>query len=798
MIDRIETFFSRLRRRLSRSVWLSRLLHLPVSEGSPTRPGMLMIQIDGLSQPQFEQALARNELPFLRRLIMRENYRLHAHYSGLPSTTAAVQAELFYGVKGAVPAFAFRDHESRQIVRMYEPAAAARVETQLTDKNTEALLSGGSAYADSYTAGAAEPHFCPSAAGWGPALRAANPLVLLVFVFSNLYSLLRIAVLLLMELGLALVDFVRGLVSGQDFVTELILVPARVAITILLRELCVIGGKIDLSRGLPIIHINFLGYDEQSHRRGPHSLFAHWTLKGIDDAIARLWRAANHSAWRHYEVWIYSDHGQALVRPYHMVQGYTLDEAVAAAFARPSAKPPAACSKGQSSIQNQRVRFLGGRNIHRLFPVPGINDAETDEEQPGVVAIGPVAHVYSPGQLSSDRRDSVARELAHEHKVPLVFTVEAPGRLCAWTEAGKFCLPQDCAALFGAQHPFLDSIGEDLVRLCEHPDAGDLVLLGWREGISPLTFVEENGAHAGAVPEETNGFALLPADTALPVREHTYLRPDDLRAAALRYLGRPTHRTFEAHNCAIATPTDTLRVMTYNVHSCVGMDGKLDAQRIARLIARARPDVVALQELDEGRARSQGMNQAQLIARYLEMEFHFHAAICLKEERYGDAILTRLPHRLIKAGPLPKPAGKPHLESRGALWVAIDLHGKELQILNTHLGLDQRERMAQVEALLGRDWLTHEQCRGPVILCGDFNALPSSPVYRRLSRRLRDVQAEAQDHRPKSTFFGRFPTLRIDHIFISPGIEVISVEVPSSELARLASDHLPLVTEIRM
>ena len=69
----------------------------------------------------------------------------------------------------------------------------------------------------------------------------------------------------------------------------------------------------DISRGLPIIHINFLGYDEQSHRRGPHSRFAHWTLKGIDDAIARLWRAANHAAWRHYEVWVYSDHGQAPV-----------------------------------------------------------------------------------------------------------------------------------------------------------------------------------------------------------------------------------------------------------------------------------------------------------------------------------------------------------------------------------------------------------------------------------------------------------------------------------------------------
>jgi len=487
-----------------------------------------------------------------------------------------------------------------------------------------------------------------------------------------------------------------------------------------------------------------------------------------------------------------------VVRAYHQVQGYALEEAVTAAFKRQRANPQAAASKGQSSIHAQRVRFLGGKRIQRLFPVPAINGVETDEEQPVVVAPGPVAHVYLPGQLSSDQRDSVARELAHEHKVPIVLNVEAPGLLRARTEDGEFRLPQDRAALFGSQHPFLDSLGEDLLRLCEHPDAGDLVLLGWREGMSPLTFAEENGAHAGASPEETNGFALLPADTTLPGREHTYLRPDDLRAAALHYLGRPNHRTFDAGARAIATPTDTLRVMTYNVHGCTGMDGKLDAQRIARLIARAQPDVVALQELDAGRTRSHGMDQAQLIARYLVMEFHFHAAMCLEDERYGDAILTRLPQRLVKTGPLPGLAGKPHLESRGALWVAIDLHGKEIQIINTHLGLYRRERMAQVESLLGSDWLGHEQCRGPAILCGDFNARPSSPVCRRLSRRLRDVQIEAQDHRPKSTFSGRFPALRIDHIFISPELEVIRVEVPNSELARVASDHLPLVAEIRI
>jgi endonuclease/exonuclease/phosphatase family metal-dependent hydrolase len=799
MLGRIETFLRRLRRNLSRSVWLARLLRLPVSEGSPTRPGLIMIQIDGLSQPQFTRALARGELPFLRRLIKREHYQLHAHYSGLPATTPAVQAELFYGVKGAVPAFSFRDHESRRIVRMYEPEAAARVEALLQAGNgNEPLLANGSAYLDNFTGGAEESHFCPSSIGWGSTLRTANPLVLLAFLISNLYSFVRIAVLLLLELGLSLADFVRGISRGYDFVKELKFIPTRVAISILLRELCVIGGKIDISRGLPIIHINFLGYDEQAHRRGPRSLFAHWTLKGIDDAVARLWRAANRSAWRHYEVWIYSDHGQAAVRPYHQTQGYTLEEAVTAAFEKSSSATPGIRSSAVSSIQTQRVRFLGGKNIQRLFSVLGMNGEETDEHHPDITSLGSVAHVYSPRDLDSDERDLIARELACTHKVPLVLTVEAPGVLRARTDDHVFHLPQDRAGLFGAQHPFLDEIGADLVRLCEHPDAGDFVLLGWCEGILPVSFATENGTHAGATPEETNGFALLPGDAPLAARKHVYLRPVDLRKAALQHLGRPARQPARARKRPAVVKTDTLRIMSYNVHSCVGMDGKLDAERIARVIARARPDVVALQELDVGRARSHGMDQAHLIARYLEMEFHFHPAMHLEEERYGDAILTHLPQRLVKAGALPGLAGKPRLEPRGALWVAIDLHGKEVQIINTHLGLYPRERMVQVEALLGSDWLANEQCHEPLILCGDFNALPSSPVCRRLSGQLRDVQTEAQHHRPKGTFSGRFPKVRIDHIFISPGLEVTGIEVPASELARTASDHLPLIAEVRI
>ncbi|MGD9299976.1 MAG: hypothetical protein PVI13_00270, partial [Desulfobacterales bacterium] len=217
MIGRIEALFRRMRRAVSRSEWPARLLRLPVSKGPPTHPGLIMIQIDGLSQTEFDKAVKQGELPFLRRLKRREHYRTYQLYSGLPATTPAVQGELFYGVKGAVPAFGFRDRKSHKTVRMYEPDAAAAVEQRLSDGDNEPLLKGGSAYSDIFTGGADEAHFCPSSLGWGSALRSANPLVVVLLVVTNLYSFVRIGVLLLLETILAIADFARGLTRGYDF-----------------------------------------------------------------------------------------------------------------------------------------------------------------------------------------------------------------------------------------------------------------------------------------------------------------------------------------------------------------------------------------------------------------------------------------------------------------------------------------------------------------------------------------------------------------------------------------------------
>jgi endonuclease/exonuclease/phosphatase family metal-dependent hydrolase len=240
------------------------------------------------------------------------------------------------------------------------------------------------------------------------------------------------------------------------------------------------------------------------------------------------------------------------------------------------------------------------------------------------------------------------------------------------------------------------------------------------------------------------------------------------------------------------------RILTYNVHRCVGVDRRLDIDRVAAVIGEYEPDIVCLQELDVGRARTGGLDQAHEIAERLEMTFHFHPAMQVEEELYGDAILTAHPERLIHAAALPTVSGVPGLEPRGALWVAVDLGGVELNVINTHLGLVPREQRLQAGALVGREWLGRPECKDPVILVGDFNATSITRPYHRVAARLRDAQKTGALTRTVPTFPSAFPVLRIDHCFVSASITVTGVQAPFSPLARMASDHLPLVVDFEV
>ncbi|WP_346836470.1 endonuclease/exonuclease/phosphatase family protein [Microbulbifer sp. SAOS-129_SWC] len=805
MLDRIESTLRRWRRRFSRSEWMARLLGLSRSECPPSDHGLILIQVDGLAHPQLERALANGRMPFLRKLMRKEHYHLEHLFPGVPSTTPAVQAELFFGVRQAVPAFGFMLRENQQLVRMYDPEVAAKVESRLKARCRDPLLKGGSCYLSLFRAGTehGEAHFCPADRGWGPALREASPFTVALLLLTNLWSLVRTGALVVVEFFLALVDCVRGIIQGQDLMRELMFVPTRVAVTILMRELCTIGVKIDIARGLPVIYVNMLGYDEQSHRRGPRSAFAHWVLKGIDDAIARIWRAAHRSDHRHYDVWIFSDHGQEQAQPYEERFGRSLGAALSEALADLPGDSSDYRSSGRSGHQLERARLFGSEWIEKIMP-DNAGDPHTSEAPLALAALGPVAMLYNLDLNGTDRAEA-ARRIVEKAQVPLVLYKAEPdnpeSEIRGWWREGAVTMPQDAAQVLGHSHPFPAETAADMAQLCFHEDAGDFMMYGWCAGTEPITFAMENGSHGGAGPNETHAFALMPEDIPPPDRQRGHWRPEELRAAARAFLRGAKPAAVRPRASAVKT----LRVMTYNVHSCRGVDGKLSPQRIARVIARYNPDVVALQELDVMRERSGGLDQAQRLARLLAMDFHFQPALHLEEERYGDAILSRVPMRMVKKDILPgPPSTKPGLfnpaadEPRGAVWVEVTHGDHKVQIFNTHLGLGKAERLLQVDALLGPEWLSHPSCNGPKVLLGDFNALPNAAEIKRLLGPLRDAQVQAPDHTPRGTFFSRMPKVRIDHIFVSPGLKVQRIIVPNTELSRQASDHLPLIADIEI
>jgi endonuclease/exonuclease/phosphatase family metal-dependent hydrolase len=231
-----------------------------------------------------------------------------------------------------------------------------------------------------------------------------------------------------------------------------------------------------------------------------------------------------------------------------------------------------------------------------------------------------------------------------------------------------------------------------------------------------------------------------------------------------------------------------LRIMTYNVHHCEGVDGKLDIERIAKIIKDQNCDLVALQEIDRNTSRSKHVDQLETLAELTGMKPFFGKAIAYGGGEYGVGVLSKLPIVAHKTWPLPTQGKR---EQRVALELVVQPADSEAFIfVCTHLdhssGENDREKQtASLRKLFGN---------GPrqAILAGDFNATAARPEMATLLEKWTDVDAA----KLTPTIPVSKPTLKIDYIFIqsdSPW-KVVSSQVLSEPVA---SDHLPLVTTLR-
>lgn len=227
-----------------------------------------------------------------------------------------------------------------------------------------------------------------------------------------------------------------------------------------------------------------------------------------------------------------------------------------------------------------------------------------------------------------------------------------------------------------------------------------------------------------------------------------------------------------------------LRVASWNIHSCVGIDARFAPERIAGVIRDLRADVVGLQEVGWHHRGEIGLDQFAFLAAQTGMTALAGPTKHHRTAHYGNALLTRLP----VLGHDPIDLSEKLREPRGALAAHLQLApGVEARVIVAHFGLDPWERNAQVARVLA--YLDRVPPL-PTIFMGDLNEwLPTARCLRRLLQRLPDCAA------PRS-FHAKFPTLRLDRIFVSADARLVDYAVVRNRTTRLASDHLPVTALI--
>ena len=236
-----------------------------------------------------------------------------------------------------------------------------------------------------------------------------------------------------------------------------------------------------------------------------------------------------------------------------------------------------------------------------------------------------------------------------------------------------------------------------------------------------------------------------------------------------------------------------LRLLSYNIHSGVGLDGRLDLDRIGDVIDDSGADVVALQEVDRFRREQSAFeDQPTVLAQRLGMHLAYAANLDgepahpgAPRAQYGTALLSRLPLESSTNTLLPCFEGS---EQRGLLEATVVVGGGPLRVLGTHLQWDsETERTRQAEAIVAT------LDARPTVLLGDLNTTPGSPAYRCLAGRLEDawtLVGEGEGH----TFEAEPPPRRLDYVWVGGGVQAVSAAV----LPSVASDHHALRVEVRL
>jgi len=490
---------------------------------TPTHRRFLIVQIDGLSRVVLEQGLASGRMPFVKRMLERDGYRMETMSVSLPTSTPAFQMATFYGVRPDIPGFHYYSRERQTDIHFPRSGHAAWVETRQAS-GRRGILRGGSAYGCCFTGGADNNLFTftslTKASGRG-VLGALSPFVVVTWVAGKNVAL---TVCELAKEGLRFIAHPRQPEPGWRWLK------LKVFMSIWVRNFFTMAVSRDLYEGVPAIYVNYLGYDETAHAYGPGSDRALQVLREVDQSIEQLWTVMRRVPEHRYDAYILADHGQSACTPFSdLTGGKRLERWIFDGFLNPElAGAPDAVRVGlwkglrerQAETKGMIQRFMNYLD-EDYFRRP---DPEA-HEQDGVRAIsaGPNAFLYvtdakKPLDAAAveERFPGLAERLSRDRGIGFILARSANGNgpLCWWQGQRCELSPTQLGPFAGREDAAL--VVEGIENLMKMHSAGDLVIYGTDSPDGDVSFIRERGAHAGPGASEMHTFIVGPAEVTLP------------------------------------------------------------------------------------------------------------------------------------------------------------------------------------------------------------------------------------------------------------------------------------------
>jgi endonuclease/exonuclease/phosphatase family metal-dependent hydrolase len=242
-----------------------------------------------------------------------------------------------------------------------------------------------------------------------------------------------------------------------------------------------------------------------------------------------------------------------------------------------------------------------------------------------------------------------------------------------------------------------------------------------------------------------------------------------------------------------------LRVVSWNIHRAIGVDRRFRPERVVSILDYYGPDVVLLQEVDDGAPRSRGLDLGVELARALGYE-HYAIGhnVTLRKGRYGNATLSRWP--ILRERNIDLTIG--FLRRRGCQHARIAARGsagrtRQLEVFNLHLGLSARERERQVALLARSREFASLPFGTPTIVAGDYNDWRSllRPFFVDMLGFRSATGGNVERERAIATFPSFFPQVALDRIYYRGPLHLAAARRCRLALSRVASDHLPLIVD---